>query len=94
MPLSDETAGLEEVAAALGRKPEWLKRRWLKLHREQGFPRKLSTGDVWPRRQVEVWLRSGGVLAPQPVPANQNTGGVDLVAQAAKALLAQYGATQ
>jgi hypothetical protein len=92
MPLSDETATLEEVAAALGRKPQWLKRRWLALHLEKGFPRKLSTGDVWPRRQVEVWLRSGGVLVPQPVPANQNAGGVDLVAQAAEALRLQYGA--
>ncbi|TGP93819.1 MULTISPECIES: hypothetical protein [unclassified Mesorhizobium] len=88
--LSNETAGLEEVAAALGRKPSWLKRRWLRLHLEQGFPRKISTGDVWPRRAVEVWLRSGGVVAPQPLPANQNEGAADLVANAAAALRARY----
>ncbi|CDX54516.1 hypothetical protein MPL1032_190130 [Mesorhizobium plurifarium] len=92
MSLSDETAGLHEVAAAIGRKPSWLKRNWLKLHVEKGFPRKIATGDVWPRRQVEVWLRSGGAVLPAPVPANQNDGEADLVSAAAAALRAHYGA--
>ncbi|ESZ32722.1 hypothetical protein [Mesorhizobium sp. L2C066B000] len=90
--LSDETAGLDEVAQAIGRPAPWLKRNWLKLHQREGFPRKIPTGDVWPRRAVEVWLRSAGQL-PALLPANQNEGQVDAISAAAKALLERYGAT-
>ncbi|ESY21528.1 hypothetical protein [Mesorhizobium sp. LNJC391B00] len=90
--LTDETAPIEEVAQAIGRPAAWLKRNWLKLHQREGFPRKIPTGDVWPRRAVEVWLRSAGQL-PALLPANQNEGQVDAISAAAKALLERYGAT-
>ncbi|RWN20374.1 MAG: hypothetical protein EOR94_13260 [Mesorhizobium sp.] len=92
--LTDETAPLEEVAQAIGRKPAWLKRHWLQLHQEQNFPRKIPTGFVWPRRAVEVWLRSAGQFAPAPLPANQNGHEVDAISAAAAALRARYGVTQ
>lgn len=91
MALSDETAGLDEVAAALGRPAEWLRRNWLKLHQQNDFPRKIPAGWVWPRRAVEVWLRSGGELQLPPLPANQN-GAADLLEEAAAALKRRYGA--
>lgn len=90
--LTDETAPLDEVAQAIGRKPAWLKRHWLRLHQREGFPRKIPTGDVWPRRAVEVWLRSAGFV-PAPLPANQNGTEGDAIAAAAAALRKRYGAT-
>jgi len=71
MSLAHETATLEEVAAALGRRPSWLKRHWIKLSREEGFPRRLSTGWVWPRRAVEAWLRAGGRIEEGNVQAQK-----------------------
>ncbi|RWF49952.1 MAG: hypothetical protein EOS50_30185 [Mesorhizobium sp.] len=90
--LIDEIAPLDEVAQAIGRPAAWLKRNWLKLHLEQNFPRKIPTGFVWPRRAVEVWLRSAGQLAPAPLPANQNGQEGDAIAAAAAALRERYGA--
>lgn len=94
--LTDETAPIEEVAQAIGRPGKagvaWLKRNWLKLHQREGFPRKIPTGFVWPRRAVEVWLRSAGQM-PALLPANQNEGQGDAISAAAKALLERYGAT-
>jgi predicted DNA-binding transcriptional regulator AlpA len=92
MALADEVAGLDEVAAALGRSPVWLQRNWLKLHQTQNFPRKIPTGWVWPRRAVEVWLRSAGQVA-RPLPANDDGAG-DPVEAAAAALKQRYGALQ
>ncbi len=89
--LTDETAPLDEVAQAIGRPAAWLMRNWLKLHQEQNFPRKISTGWVWPRLAVQVWLRSAG-QAPAPLPANQNgPQEVDAISAAAAALRAKYG---
>lgn len=65
MSLANETAGLIEVAEAIGRKPEWLCRNWLKLHLRDGFPRKHPSGWTWPRAAVAAWLRGGGASAPQ-----------------------------
>jgi len=90
--LSDETAPLAEVAQAIGVKPAWLKRNWLKIHQEKNFPRKIPTGDVWPRRAVEVWLRSAG-QSPALLPANQNGTQGDAISAAAAALRERYGAT-
>jgi hypothetical protein len=91
MPLSDETAPLPEVAAALGRTEGWLMRNWLKLHQAEGFPRKIPGGWVWPRRAVETWLRSAGACHDaMPLPANQNAPGRDAVAAAAHALEERY----
>lgn len=89
MSLSDETVGLEELAEAIGKKPDWLKRHWLKLHEAENFPRKIPTGWVWPRRAVLSWLRSGGFMPP--LPANQN-GEADFIDAAAAALKERYGA--
>lgn len=72
MPLADETASLGEVASALGRTEDWLRRRWLKLHLETGFPRKHPSGWTWPRAAVQAWLRSGGASAAQPAASNDN----------------------
>lgn len=56
--LADEFAGIDDVAAALGRSPDWLRRNWLKIHREDGFPRKHPTGWTWPRAAIAAWARS------------------------------------
>jgi hypothetical protein len=91
----NETAGLDEVAAALGKSPAWLMRHWLSFHRRTGFPRKIPAGWVWPRRAVELWLRSAGETPPLPSPANGNDpAGPDPVALAAASLMARYGATR
>lgn len=92
MALSDEIAGLTEVAAAIGREPQWLQRNWLKLHQRENFPRKIPAGWVWPRRAVEVWLRSAGQSIARPLPANDD-GLVDEIEAAARALKQRYGAT-
>lgn len=73
MALDAETATLAEVARAIGRSESYVRRNWVKLAEEQGFPRKLPCGPVWPRRLVELWCRSGGMLQ-QPQPLNDNTG--------------------
>lgn len=72
MALANETATLAEVAAALGRRESWLRRNWVKLADEQGFPRKLPCGPVWPRHQVELWCRTGGAVPAAPT-ANDNS---------------------
>ncbi|TPN57147.1 hypothetical protein [Mesorhizobium sp. B1-1-7] len=89
--LTDETAPLEEVAQAIGRPVPWLMRNWLKLHQREGFPRKIPTGWVWPRRAVEVWLRTAGQFVPAPLPANQNGPAADAISAAAEALRQRYG---
>lgn len=89
MPLSDETADIDEVAAALHRTTGWLRRKWLSLHQRHGFPRKVPDAWVWPRRAVQAWLRSGGFDQPQPMPVNDN-GASDPVAAAARALEERY----
>ena len=77
------------MAAAIGKSPAWLKRNWLSFHQREGFPRRIPAGDVWPRRAVEVWLRTAGLSAP-PLADNQNAGG-DPVSAAAAALRNRYG---
>ena len=93
--LSSETATLEEVAAALGRSTDWLKRNWLRIHQEQGFPRKISLGWVWPRRQVEAWLRAGGMFPTGFVAANDDMPVIDmhqnLLLEAKEILRRRYG---
>jgi len=71
MALSDDTAPLAEVAEALGRSEIWLRRNWLKLHRDHGFPRKHPSGWTWPRAAVAAWLQA--LPEPEQVePANDN----------------------
>ncbi|GAA2871751.1 hypothetical protein GGQ99_000988 [Aminobacter niigataensis] len=90
--LSNETAGIEEVAAALGRTVGWVMRNWLRQHQLYGFPRRIPGTWTFPRRAVESWLRSGGQM-PMPMPANQNEGALpDMVAAANASLRNRYGA--
>jgi hypothetical protein len=88
--LTDETAPIEEVAAALGKTEDWLRRRWLKHHLETGFPRKLPDCWVWPRAAVAAWLRGGGASAPQLAASNDNPA-LDRDAAYRAALDAHYG---
>jgi len=90
MSLMEEIASLEEVAGALGRKPEWLMRRWLKLHQDHGFPRKHPSGWTWPRSAVAAWLRAGGFMPEPAAPANDN-GSVDVEAAYRAMLSERYG---
>lgn len=70
--LTDCTAPLHEVAAALGRKPGWLRRSWRKLVAERGFPRPLpGSSFVWSRKLVELWIATGGLAGPTR-PANDD----------------------
>lgn len=89
--LTNETATVSEVAAAIGKSEGWLRRNWLPFHLEQGFPRKLSCGWVWPRRQVEAWLRAGGAAPVAIVPANDDLP-ADALLHASAALADRYGA--
>ncbi|YBV97552.1 hypothetical protein M1D80_11930 [Phyllobacteriaceae bacterium JZ32] len=87
--LENETADIDEVAAAIGRKPQWLKRNWLKMHNNEGFPRPLPGSDWrWPRRMVELWLIAGGVVAKA---ANSNHVGADLITLQRQAHHERYG---
>jgi hypothetical protein len=85
MPLSDETADLDEVAAAIGRTPEWLRRHWIGLHRRENFPRRIPGTWRFPRLAVLAWLRAAGEARVAPEPANQN--GLAFVDAYAAALL-------
>lgn len=89
--LGNEAAGIDEVAAALGRSAGWLQRHWLKIHRESGFPRKHPTGWTWPRGAVAAWLASGGVPAPERAAANDDVPSVDPEAAYMAALNRHYG---
>lgn len=66
--LSADAVSIDEVAAALGRNENWLRRNWLKIYEEHGFPRKHPTGWTWPRGAVAAWLASGG-FAPRMLEA-------------------------
>ena len=89
MSLSDETAGLEEVAEALGIEPDALMRSWLRRHQKDGLPRRIPGTWKWPRRAVAAWLRSGGLEEPAPLPLNDN-GARDPIAAAQRALEERY----
>lgn len=92
--LADHTAPIGEVAAALGRSEVWLRRNWLKLALNDGFPRKHPSGWTWPRAAVEAWLRAAPPNEPlagaQPGFTNDNAP-ADLDAAYGAALGARYG---
>lgn len=97
MQLCNDTVSIDELAAALGRRPSWLRRHWRRIHEEFGFPRKHPTGPTWPRQAVAAWLRAGGMnrdLATVPgaggAIANDNAAG-DHDAAYQHALDARYG---
>lgn len=89
--LLDDTTGIAEVAAALGRSETWLRRNWIRIHEQHGFPRKHPTGWTWPRGAVTAWLRSGGFTAAQLVPANDVLSFVDPEAAYMAELNRHYG---
>jgi len=93
MSLLDETASLEEVAAAIRRPPEWLMRKWRKLADETGFPRKHASGWTWPRAAVRAWLNASPTgEEPRPSSANDNQGNApDYVSAYEAALAERYG---
>ncbi len=66
--LSDKLVKLPELAAALDRSEDWIKRNWLRLHNEQGMPRKIAVGWCWPRGALERWLEEGadGTIRVEP----------------------------
>ncbi len=75
MSLSDRVVGIDELAAALGRKPEYIVRNWLKMHRKLGMPRKNPGGWIWPRGAMEAWLDGAELREVQQfseLVANQN----------------------
>lgn len=75
MSLADRVVGISELALALGRSEQWIKRQWLNLHMEEGMPRKLPTNWVWPRKAMENWIEQQGAVfsqesADQATPVN------------------------
>lgn len=56
MTLSAKTVAIGELAAALGRSEEWLRRHWRKLQAEAGMPPRVPGTWVWPRSLVEQWI--------------------------------------
>ncbi len=85
--LSSHTVSIGDVAAAMGREEEWLRRNWRRLQRTHGFPRKIPGAARFPRAAVETWLTRGGAVPPVPEAANLNQPGGDPVAAYAARLL-------
>lgn len=90
--LSEDAAGIAEVAAALGRPAGWLRRNWLKIHLAHGFPRRHPTGWTWPRGAVAAWLAAGGFAPRALEPANDAFPLVDPEAAYMAQLSRHYGA--
>lgn len=69
--LSEKLVKLPELAAALDRSEDWIKRNWLRWHTEHGMPRKLAIGWSWPRAALERWLEEGanGLVRVEPRPS-------------------------
>lgn len=75
MSLSEKTVDIDELAAALRRSPDYIRRNWLKMHRQHGMPRKNPTGWIWPRGAMEAWLEgaeAAEVTNLSSLVANQN----------------------
>lgn len=66
--LSEKLVKLPELAAALDRSEDWIKRNWLRQHLEHGMPRKLAIGWSWPRAAMERWLEEGAGGMPRMEP--------------------------
>lgn len=99
-PAARLVIGLDELATVLGKKPDYLKRNWLKLHLEHDMPRKCTVGWIWPRALIEAWLVSPKAITAGPV--NDNAEGLapptnlhaDRVAEQNAALRGKYGGGQ
>lgn len=96
MSLSERLVMLPEMAEALQRSEDWVRRNWLRLHNDHGMPRKCSVGWQWPRRAMEAWLDMGGIspvdLEPEhPVPPTSGgSAHLRLVANQNRDLAARY----
>ncbi|WP_281932141.1 hypothetical protein [Roseibium album] len=71
MPTAHVVIGLAELAQVMSITPDKLKRNWRRWHAKLGMPRKHHATDVWPRRQIEVWLTSQAHV--NATPSNDNT---------------------
>lgn len=96
MSLSERLVMLPEMAEALQRSEDWVRRNWLRLHNDHGMPRKCSVGWQWPRRAMEAWLDMGGIspvdLEPEhPIPPTSGgSAHLRLVANQNRDLSARY----
>lgn len=54
--------GIEELAAALGRTPDYLKRNWRRMHTTLSMPPKHPSGWVWPRTLIDAWIMCPPVI--------------------------------
>lgn len=96
MSLSERLVMLPEMAEALQRSEDWVRRNWLRLHNDHGMPRKCSVGWQWPRRAMEAWLDMGGISPvdlelENPVPpTNGGSAHLRLVANQNRDLAARY----
>lgn len=78
--LRDRVIGIEELAAATGRREAWWRRNWRSITERHGFPHRLPGLWAWPRAAVEAWIGSplhqahegGGANPPLGAAANQN----------------------
>lgn len=68
----DLVIGLDELAKVLRKTPDYLKRNWRRMHQKLGMPRKHDAGDIWPRKQIEIWLTGPSAVAAAP--GNDNAG--------------------
>lgn len=88
MGLQDETVAIDEIAQAMGRTAEWLKKNWRRLHKNKNFPHMLpGTQGLWSRPAVRDWMVNSGEL---PVPPSADT----VIAGARAALHEQMGVGQ
>lgn len=84
--MENEICTIEDVASALGRKPDYVRNNWRRLNRDHNFPRPLPGSDYarWSRQAFLAWVASGGrSIEPD--------GGEDLVARARAAIHAELG---
>ncbi|MEM7067943.1 MAG: hypothetical protein AAF478_03590 [Pseudomonadota bacterium] len=82
-PLVSETAGLEEVAQALGISPESLKNRYRTFHRNFGMPMPVcGSRYCWPRLALAAWLRTGGTAKVELSPTNRTGNGQSAISHA------------
>lgn len=72
MPLNTTVVDIDELAVTLGRSADYIRRNWLKMHRDHGMPRKNPCGWIWPRAAMEAWLAGAAqqdLPREEPAPA-------------------------
>ncbi len=91
MPLQDKLVPIEELATALGRKPSWLMRNWLRMHQQHGMPRKVPSTWCWPRRAMEAWFEGQQDIPDQVEQPSPPVGLAAIVANENHRLHQRYG---